>query len=52
MLRKEKVEISNFVWHSVQNPATGPEMTRIGIECVPVGIDEIFWQIRNAVGSS
>ena len=49
-LRKEKVEISNPVWHSGQNPAVRPEITKIGIACVPDGIDEIFLQILNALG--
>ena len=44
MCRKEKVEISH--------PATGPKMTRIGIACVPVGIDEIFLLILNDHGLS
>ena len=48
-LRKEKVEISNPVWHSGQNRATCPEITRIGVACVPLGIDEIFLQIPNAL---
>ena len=48
-LRKEKVEISNPVWHSGQNRATCPEITRIGVACVPLGIDEIFLQILNAL---
>ena len=50
MLRKEKVEISKPDWHSGQNPATCPEITEIGITCVPVGIDEIFLKILNALG--
>ena len=49
-LRKEKVEISNPVWHSGQNRATCPEITRIDIAFVPLGIDEIFLQILNALG--
>ena len=49
-LRKEKVKISNPVWHSGQNRATCPEITRIGVACVPLGIDEIFLQILNALG--
>ena len=48
-LRKEKVEISNPVWHSGQNRATCPEITRIAVACIPVGIDEIFLQILNAL---
>ena len=46
-LKKEKVEISNPVWHCGQNRATCPEITRIGVACVPLGIDEIFLQIPN-----
>ena len=49
-LRKEKVEISNPVWHSGQNRATCPEITRIGVACVPVGIHGIFLQIPDALG--
>ena len=49
-LRKEKVEISNPVWHSGQNRATCPEITRSGVACVLLGIDEIFLQILNALG--
>ena len=49
-LRKEKVEISNLVWQSGQNRATCPKITRIGAACVPLGIDEIFLQIPNALG--
>ena len=48
--RKEKVEISNLVWHSGQNRATCPEITRIGVACVPVGIHGIFLQIPDALG--
>ncbi len=48
-LRKEKVEISNPVWHSGQNSATCPEITRIGVACVSLGIDKIFLQIPNAL---
>ena len=40
---KEKVQISNSVWHSVQNPAIGTQMTRIEIACVPVQIYEILF---------
>ena len=49
-LRKEKVEILNPVWHSGQNRAICPEITRIGVACVQLGIDEIFLQIMNALG--
>ena len=42
MLRK-KVEIYNPVWHSGQNRATCPEITRIGVACVPFGIHGIFF---------
>ena len=48
-LRKEKVEISNPVWHSGQNRATFPEITRISVACVTVVINEIFLQIMNAL---
>ena len=48
MPKKEKVEISHSVWLS----ATGPEINRIDIVCVLVGIDGIFlenselsWQV-------
>ena len=47
--RKEKDEISNLVWHSGQNHATCPEMTRIGVACVSFGIDDIFLQILDAL---
>ena len=33
---------SNPVWHSGRNHATFLEITRIGIACVQVGIDEAF----------
>ena len=43
-LRKEKVKISNPVWHSGQNRATCPEITRIGTARVPVWREsECYW---------
>ena len=46
----EEVKNYNPVWLSGQNRATCPEITRFGIACVPLGMDEIFLQILNALG--
>jgi len=44
--KRNRVKISNFVWHSVHCVhsvlATDPEMTGVDLACVPVGIHEIF----------
>ncbi len=50
MLRKEEVKISNPVWHIGQNRANCPEISRTGVACIPLGIDEIILQIADAIG--
>ncbi len=39
-----------FYLGSVQNPATGWEMTTMDIACVPVGINGNFLKIPNTLG--
>ena len=44
MLKQEKDQFFNPVWHCGRNPAIFLEMTRIGVASVPVGTDQILLQ--------